>query len=155
MSESSSVEQMWDAFVLARPEAATHGGRYTAWHFCDNQADADELAELVLAGRKQATAGALWAYEDEGEELPLVGDYSVVTDWNGTAQCVIQATAVEVVPFDEVSEEFAAREGEGDGSLAYWRDVHSVAFTRELEGSERIPSSDMPVVCQEFRVVFS
>jgi len=154
MGESSSVHEMWDAFVVAHPGAASHSSRYTAWHFCDNQPDADELAELVLAGRKQATAGALWAYEDEGEELPLVGDYSVITDWNGTAQCVIQATTVEVVPFDEVSAEFAAREGEGDGSLEYWKDVHGAAFAREFEGTERIPSSDMPVVCQEFRVVF-
>jgi hypothetical protein len=37
---------------------------------------------------------------------------------------------VATVPFEEVSEEFAAIEGEGDGSLRYWREVHWTYFGR-------------------------
>ena len=126
---------------------------FTAWHFCDNQADADELAELVLDGPQAATAGALWSYEAEDEPLPQAGDFSVITDWSGAARCVIRTTSVEVVAFDEVGEEFAAAEGEGDGSLAFWRDAHWAAFSRELEGTGRSPQPDMPVVCERFEVV--
>ena len=114
----------------------------------------DELAELVLAGRKRATAGSLLAYELEKEPLPKVGDLSVVTDWEGRARCVIRTTAVEVVPFDTVTPEFAATEGEGDGSLEYWRRVHWAYFTSELQGTGREPRPDMPVVCERFEVVF-
>jgi uncharacterized protein YhfF len=149
-----SVEEVWAAFRAARPDVAGPEDGYTAWHFCDNQADADELVELVLAGRKRATAGALWSYEAEGEELPQPGDFSVITDWSGTARAVIRTTAAEVVAFDKVTEEFAATEGEGDGSLAFWRDAHWAAFSRELEGMGRSPSADMPVVCERFEVVF-
>ena len=129
---------------------ATH----SAWHFCDNQADADELAELVLTGRKRATASALWSYEAEHEPLPRVGDFSVITDWSGNARCVIRTTAVEVVAFAAVSAEFAAAEGEGDGSLEQWREAHWAAFGRELAPSGRTPEPDMPVVCERFDVVF-
>ena len=62
---------------------------------------------------------------------------------------------METVPFEQVSEEFAATEGEGDGSLAFWRDAHWAAFSRELEGTGRSPRPDMPVVCERFEVVFS
>jgi uncharacterized protein YhfF len=151
----ASVEELWAAFLEARPDlAGPETPPAAAWHFCDNQADADELAELVLAGRKRATAGALWSYEAENEPLPRPGDFSVITDWDGAAVCVIRTTGVEVVPFDEVTADFAATEGEGDASLAFWREAHWAAFSRELEDSERSPQPDMPVVCERFEVVY-
>ena len=149
-----SVEEMWAAFLTARPGLAPPGATYSSWHFCDNQPDADELADLVLAGRKGATASALWSYEAENEPLPQVGDLSVITDWTGLARCVIRTSLVEVVAFAAVGEEFAAVEGEGDGSLEYWREAHRAAFGRELAGSDRSPGPDMPVVCERFEVVF-
>jgi len=147
-------EEMWTAYLAAAPDVRDARISYTAWHFCDNQRSADELAELALRGVKRATAGALWAYELEGEALPLVGDHSIVTDYAGRPVCVIRTTGVEVVPFDCVTEEFAATEGEGDGSLAYWREAHWAAFTRELEVAGRRPELDMPVVCERFDVMY-
>jgi len=155
VEQATSVEQMWSAFLLARPDLVGPADSYSAWHFCDNESDADELARLVISGHKRATAGALWSYELEGEPLPLVGDFSVITDWHDEARCIIRATHVEVVAFDDVSEEFAATEGEGDGSLAYWRKVHEDAFTREFVGTDHAFALGMPVVCQCFEVVFS
>lgn len=150
----AAVEELWEAFVEARPDLAGPDTVYAAWHFCDNQTDADELVELVLAGRKRATAGALWPYELEDEPLPRPGDLSVITDWSGAARCVIRTTTVEVVPFDQVSADSAAAEGEGDLSLDFWREAHRAAFSRELAGAERSPAPDMPVVCERFEVVY-
>lgn len=154
MTEDPTVEALWAAFLAARPDLVSLAATYSSWHFCDNQADADELVALVCAGVKRATAGALWSYELEGEPLPRVGDFSVITDWVGEARCVIQTTSVEVVPFAAVSSEFAAIEGEGDASLAYWRQAHEAAFTRELAGHGLELSEEMPVVCECFEVVF-
>lgn len=154
VSESSSVESLWAAFAAARPDIAGSGATYQAWHFCDNAADADELAELVCLGRKRATAGALWSYEDEKEPLPKAGDLAIVTDWAGRARCVVRSSSVEVVPFEAVTDDFAATEGEGDGSLAYWRKEHWEAFSRGLAETGRVPDLRMPVVCERFDVVF-
>ena len=49
------------------------------------------------------------------------------------ALCIIETVQVDVMPFEQVSAEFAAIEGEGDGSLAYWRQAHLEYFTRECE----------------------
>lgn len=154
MVDDRSVADLWSAFLAARPGLAGPESVYTAWHFCDNQKDADELVELVLSGRKRATTGALWSYEAEGESLPQVGDFSVVTDWAGTARCVIRTSAVEIVAFGAVSAEFAAAEGEGDLSLDYWRRAHEAAFARELAPLGRTVGPDTPVVCERFEVVF-
>ena len=56
--------------------------------------------------------------------------------------------------FCEVSEQFAAAEGEGDKSLAYWRRVHEKFFTEELQTAELYFSSEMKVVCELFEVVY-
>jgi uncharacterized protein YhfF len=53
----------------------------------------------------------------------------------------------------EIDEAYAATEGEGDGSLAYWRRVHWDFFSKECVSIGRDPSEEMPVVCEIFRVV--
>ena len=67
---------------------------------------------------------------------------------------VIETKGVEVVLYDEVSAEFAAIEGEGDGSLAYWRRAHWAYFGRECARIARTPSLDMPVACERFELVY-
>lgn len=154
MKDPDSAQALWAALAEARPDLVHEQTTYSVWHFCDNQADADELVELVLAGRKRATAALLWSYEAEGEALPQAGDFDIVTDWSGRARCVIRTISVEVVPFEAVSSDFAAAEGEGDGSLEYWREAHRAAFGRELAAAGAALTPEAPVVCRRFEVVF-
>ena len=72
---------------------------YEAFCFGDSEVLADELAALVLAGTKRATAGSLWSYEASGRSPPTVGALSVVTNWAGTPLCVIETQSVEVGAF--------------------------------------------------------
>lgn len=125
-----------------------------AWSFGAGPEQADELLGLVLAGTKTATAGALWDYEAEGEALPDVGALSIILDSTGQPRALIETTEVQVVPFDEISDEQARLEGEGDLSLAHWRDVHQRFFT-EVADHDRGFSTDMPVVWERFRVLYS
>lgn len=112
-----------------------------------------ELVALIRAGRKRAGTSLLWAYEHEGEPLPQVGGVGVVVDHEGEPVAVTRTVRVQVVAFDEVDEAYAALEGEGDGSLAYWRAAHWDAFGRECARIGRAPAPDMPVVCCAFEVV--
>lgn len=72
----------------------------------------------------------------------------------GSPLCVIETTGVEIKAFEDVSEDFAAAEGEGDGTLRYWRAVHEPYFGRVCERLGREPSAEMAVVCERFRVLF-
>lgn len=150
---SPEVQAFWARYVAS--VGADPAERFCeAFHFGDDQAMADELAELVLSGRKRATASLLWAYESENEPLPVRGGLSIVTRWSGEPVCVIETTSVEVVPFDQVTEDFAATEGEGDGSLDYWRRAHEAFFGRDCVRIGRRFTPSVPVVCETFRVVF-
>ena len=129
--------------------------RFTTWHFSDNQRGADELAKLVKSGIKTATASLCELYDiDEEDTLPKVGECSIITDWEGKAQCIIETLEVNLIPFREVPEEFAHLEGEGDRSLEHWRRVHREFFQRELEDHPTDFSDDMIVVCEKFKVVY-
>lgn len=125
-----------------------------AWSFGATPEQADELLALVLDGTKTATASALWDYEAEGEEPPSAGVLGIVLDGSGRPRALIVTTAVEVVPFDQVSEEHAYLEGEGDRSLAHWREVHERFFTEHARHGRGF-SPDMPVVLERFEVAYS
>ena len=153
MAVPANAESLWSSF------ASSVGGVdeacfYEAFQFGDSAALADELGQLVLSGTKRATTASVWSFEASGKRPPRPGDLSVVLDGQGTPLCIIETTQVDVMPFDEVSAEFAAVEGEGDGSLLCWRQVHTAYFTRECERAGRTFSGGMPVFCERFRVVY-
>lgn len=150
-----SVLAMWRAYRATLGDAtAVADEPPAAWHFCDTEADADACAQLVRAGRKRATAPSRWSFDARDEPLPRPGDLHVVTNWGGVAQCVIRTTQVDVVAFGNVTAEHAAAEGEGDGSLEWWRRAHWAYYHRELAGTPYVPAPDMPVVCERFEVVY-
>ena len=156
VTPNASATALWERWLetqTAIPGAREQG--YQVWHFCDNEADANECLELVLAGRKRATASARWSIELAGESLPSAGDLSIVTDWSGQARCLLRTTSVDEVPYDEVTAEFAAEEGEGDGTLEWWRRAHSEFYSRELSHWGRTPTDNMPILCERFEVLFT
>jgi uncharacterized protein YhfF len=127
---------------------------YDIFHFDDNKSDANDLANLVLQGKKRATASLLCEYETGGQRPPQAGDLSIVTDWNDRPLCIIETTEVEVLAFQDVDEDFAADEGEGDLSLEYWKNTHWTYFGRVCRELERERSLEMRVVCERFQMVF-
>jgi uncharacterized protein YhfF len=144
---------MWRAF--AATQASDPTPRWCeAFFFGDSAALADELAALVMQGRKRATAASLWAHQAEGTQPPVPGALSIVTLFDGTPQCVVETVSVDIRPFHQVDAAFAAAEGEGDGSLDFWRRAHQAFFSRELAALGLTFAHDMPVVCERFRVLY-
>lgn len=124
-----------------------------AWSFGDEPELAEKLLGAVLAGDKTATSSALWDYDDEGAPLPMVGELSILLDGDGHPRALIRTTNVETTTFEEVDEDFAAAEGEGDRTLESWREGHEAYFRRNLgEGHEF--TTDMPVVCERFELLY-
>jgi uncharacterized protein YhfF len=147
------VRPFWEAFV-ATADADAASRFYEVFHFDDHEQSANELADLVLSGHKRASAGLVWVFEARRQPIPKPRDLSVVTRWDGRPVCVIETTSVEIHPYDVVDEAFAAAEGEGDGSLRYWRQAHWNFFSRECQRIGRTPQPRMPVICERFNVVY-
>lgn len=111
--------------------------------FGDNPTLADELAALVLKGRKRATC---WA-ASEGR-LTEVGKRMVMLDGAGRPRAVLETVELTLRRFGEVDAAFAHDEGEGDQTLAFWRQAHRAYFGHPGQFTE-----DMLLWCERFRVV--
>ncbi|CQR25313.1 cytoplasmic protein [Streptococcus varani] len=142
-------QELWNQYKKINPEI---GDEIDAWAF---GAEPDILADLVIKGIKTATASAYDLYEVDKETLPQVGEYDVLLNSQDEAVCILRTTKVAVVPFKDVSAEHAYKEGEGDRSLEYWRQVHEAFFRPYLEECQIPFTQDTRIVLEEFEVVYS
>ncbi|OOR16943.1 MULTISPECIES: ASCH domain-containing protein [Bacillus cereus group] len=121
-----------------------------AWQFGDSP---DYLAQLVIDGVKTATCSGHIFYELENEPLPTTKDYSIILNSQDEPVAIIKTIEVTVTPMNEVTEEFAIAEGEGDLTYNYWRDTHIQFFTKELYELGLGFSEDMLLVCERFELI--
>jgi uncharacterized protein YhfF len=147
-SDETILREFWDEARTARPDLPAELPE--AWAFGATAAHADGLLQLVLDGVKTGTASALWDYEADGEQVPRVGELSIILDGAGIPRAVLEVTAITIVPFDQVTAEHAHAEGEDDRSLESWRRIHERFWS---EHSPQGFSPDMLVVCEVFRLV--
>lgn len=124
------------------------------WHFGDSPDLAASLADLVLHGPKRATTGLLAEMQAKGVALPEAGAFSLVTDYHGAPLMILRSTRVDIQPFDTVDADFAAAEGEGDGSLRYWQEAHERYFRRSCARLGIDWRPDLDVICERFDLVF-
>ncbi|MBB3003602.1 MAG: ASCH domain-containing protein [Paraburkholderia tropica] len=121
--------------------------------FGDSAALSNSLIDLIVAGAKRATSSLLWSWHFDNETPPRTGDVEIVLDWQGAPALIRRTTQVDITPFDCVAADFAAGEGEGDLSLAYWRNEHWRFFSEECRRIGRVAEKTMPVVCERFEVL--
>lgn len=146
------IDIFWNMFLkeTSRPETTKY---LDIFHFELTEKWANELLRLVLIGQKRATSSSLWGYEIEGENIPKVGDLSIVTDWEGVPRCVIETTEITVIPFSDITYDICKREGEDD-TLESWRAGHIRYFKEEGNEIGYAFSDDMPVIFEDFEVVY-
>jgi len=148
-----TLDEFWQEFlVFSGKDRAT---KYIeAFHFNASEEYANNLINLVLMGKKRATASTLTAYEYSGNKIPQIGDYSIVTDCSGNPRCVIRTTAITILPFNEITFDICKREGE-DECLETWQDGHRRCFAEEGRALGYEFSEDMQVVFEDFELIFS
>lgn len=119
----------------------------------DSEVQSRELVELIRRGQKRAGTSLLWTHERDDEPIPKTGDIAIVLDHRNEPVLVTRPIQVDVVPYCDVTAEYAACEGEGDGSLDYWREVHWAFFSRESVRIGMTVDPWMPLVCCRFEVL--
>lgn len=147
-----AVQAYWEAACAARGIDPTTP--FQAWYFSNSRESAALLLDLVRRGQKRATASLVLACERAPAGAPLLGGYSVVTTFDGEPGCVIRTTGLRAVPFRDVDAAFAWDEGEGDRTLADWREGHWRFFTGECAELGVPMSEDLLVNCERFELVW-
>lgn len=151
---NEQCESFWKAY-LNENTLASDTKLFEVFFFTESKEHADYLAEAAISGIKTGTASLLWHAEASGAGVPEVGVLSMVTFANGDPACIIKTVNVDIVPFKDVSEAFAATEGESNPSLAHWRTCHWREFADQCSHLQLEAHENMPVICEEFKVVYS
>lgn len=149
-----AADAMWNDYRAAHPDVPLTDPAYTVDHFGDSARLCDELLDLVMSGRKRATADVLAAFDDRTEEIPQDGSHWIACDSTGTPRIVIRTTAVRIGPFTSADDAFAAAEGEDDGTLESWRREHRRYWQRTAAARGATWSEEDPIVFEEFAVVW-
>ena len=153
--ESETPESFWRRYLDGLPSDHSHRRVIPdVFAFGGGGAVADELADLVLGGRKRATTSLAIEFTSLGEPLPEIGSLSIVLRRDLAPVAIIERTEVRTLPFAAVTAEYAAVEGEGDGSLDYWRAAHREYFAWVCARLGGEFHDLTPVICQVFRVVW-
>ena len=126
---------------------------HTVVAFGDGPAMADELAALVVAGPKRATAGLLRDFVN-GEPMPVVGGHVVLVNGSNEPRAVWRTREVRVGPIEDVDEAFAWDEGEGDRTRADWLAMHRRYFADAAEREGLAFHDRLPTVFERFAVVW-
>ncbi|EON71440.1 ASCH domain-containing protein [Lysinibacillus sphaericus] len=147
----SKIEEYWRKYAS---ENDLNMSVPDAWMFGDGSKEmGDGLGSLVVNGIKTGTCAAHCVYELEEEEIQKVGQYDIVLDGDNNPLAVIKYTKVELVKMNEVTNDFARSEGEGDLSYDYWYREHVKFFTWELSQYGLPFTPDILLVCQTFKVM--
>lgn len=151
--KSEAVENFWREFCTENLNIKMDTP-FQVWFFGNDSKMARELSGLVISGKKSATASLVAVNELKPEITPVDNGYSVITDFEGNPLCVIQTTEIRHLPFAEVDAGFAFDEGEGDRTLANWRDGHWRYFTKESADLSLEFGEQSLVCCERFKLLF-
>ena len=149
-ADKANIKEFWTAFC--RANSVDENAAKDARTFSDPRLSqvTDEIAELARQGRKRGTAHLLIDFERNAIPRRVPGQYLIVLNAALDPLCVAQFTAVKEVPFNQVTAQFAASEGEGDLSLEYWASVHKRYFVKQLTEWQLEWHDNLVVVCESF-----
>lgn len=129
-------EKLWQEFILKNPLYKKKS--YDVFTFGDKP---DVLLQLILLGQKTATCCIY-----RGGKIAQSGDISIVLNSLGQAQAIIETTKTSIIPFNKVNTTFAQKEGEGNKTLASWRQIHK-NFWGDI-------APDTLLECEEFKLLY-
>lgn len=149
---TQTVEEFVAAARAARPDLQID--RYKLRSFGGSKAMADIIIPLVQSGEKTGTFALGAEFESDPSRAPQVGDWYVVTWFEGPPVLLFRVTEVEVVPFEGISDRHVEVEGPNARDVKVWRDIHWPYWGAMLRKMGREPSMQMPVIFHRFEVVY-
>ncbi|MFV0440869.1 MAG: ASCH domain-containing protein, partial [Lachnospirales bacterium] len=96
------IEKYWSKFL--EEKGLSKELRFLeSFCFGDNDKEASERIAKAEVGSIEGACCTYIAYELESKPLPVVGEYSIVTNWIGEPRCIVQTTKIIVTSFKDVT----------------------------------------------------
>lgn len=148
-----TIAEFWSEYLKKtgqKPEEAVYNGELC---FEDSGWAGQSQLNLVLGGKKTAIFTPFPSFEINLEKIPVAGEVYVVEDTAEEPCAVIRLKDVKVIPFNQISWELAAQDGENE-NLKDWQDKQRAFFEEEADLCGFVFEEEMPVVCEIFELVY-
>lgn len=144
-SDTTQIEAFVAAARAARPDEPLQS--YLVRSLGSSEAMSEVLLRTVMQGEKTGTFSL--------GDPPRVGEYYVVTRFDGTPALIWRITQVEIKPFDAITTADTQIEGKALRSdLEAFRKVHLSFWATEFAGKSRQEIGATPVAVQRFVVIY-
>lgn len=144
-----SVKRLWARFIRFNRRCRRRG--YTVRPLREMGADGE--AGPIMRGVKRAFVSPLAVYEQRGQSVLRPGELSVLLDGCGEALCIVEAVSAAVLPLSEVTGEWIEMERGTACPREQWTEERRALFQKAYAAEKIELSGDIPVVCEEFRVL--
>ena len=145
------INLTWNGFLekYSLPESTKLARIFS---FSDDMQESVRLLRLAYKGEKDVIFTSFNSYSD-AFDIPMPGDYSIVTDSAGFPYCVIYTKAVDIVPFKSIDLETAKRFDTADNLLT-WQLKYMHKFSEESNSIGYNFSMESPMVFEEFEIKY-
>lgn len=146
------IEEFWKEFLKSSGKAKDTPYTSEISFGEDDETSAYFILE-ILSGKKTAFSTSFYAFEIDREPLPKKGNFYIVTDWQDNPYAVLETTEVTTLPFNTIPWSLAQKEDDAD-SFEEWKEIKTDFFTDDAEIMGYTFSQNMPVVFEEFKVIY-
>ncbi len=132
---SHETDAFWQAF---RRYAGLDHDNYVVGSFGDTPEMETELADLVIAGTKSATASLARDYGEGREPTPRTGDFVLMLDGEARPRLIRRTIEVTIKPLSRSMRRLLGTRAQGERTRNCWLDAHRRYFARQAsrEGFE-------------------
>jgi acetyl-CoA synthetase len=148
----AAVEAFVAAARAARPDLRID--RYKVRTYGNTRAMADIIVPLILSGQKTGTFALAAEFDADPAAAPQVGDFYVVTQFDGTPALLYRITQTQRVPFEGIDDDHVQVEGPNARQVDIWRKIHWEYWGGLLRARGAEPSMQMPVIFQRFELLY-
>ena len=143
-----------EAAQAANPQEPIPSQIERVWHIGGNEATADIVVDLVKQGEKTGTFQLPDVYTTRPQSAqPLVGNYGILTDYNGLPKVMLKTIATRDVRYGDITEADVQIDGPAMRDLKAWQDVHWPHFSNLLSQVGKTMSEDITVTVEDWAIV--
>jgi uncharacterized protein YhfF len=148
---SSPELVMWEKSVKENPEVKKE--KFIQWHYGKDEKTCQEWLKEVQEKKICGASYFAAAFPNESNPPPQRGQYSILLDWWGNPQLIIQTVGTETVSFRDVTPELVQLEGFSDREQ--WVKIRLKEY-KDIAKKLGIPfSEELPIMFETFQVVFN
>ena len=117
--------------------------------------DLSDHTSLIRSGKKRGTAHLAIDFTLNKVPRRRPGDLWIVLDQLLMPISLVKVSTVKTLPFNAVDSSWAEVEGEGNESLAFWREAHRQYYVEQCKLWNREWKEDSPVVLEAWDLLMN